>query len=260
MNLLPAIDLRRGKCVRLRMGNPDAETVFGDDPAAMAQHWEELGAEWLHVVNLDGALGESIKVTSDVPVNVKALKGIRQASTVPLQFGGGIRTLDDVGYILDLGVNRVILGTVAVKDPGLVSNAIHRFGSDRIVVGLDARGGKVATHGWQEQSELTAITVGQRMKDLGVSLVVYTDIGRDAMLTGVNLAETAGLVQETGLQVIASGGVSSLDDIQALLDLDQPNIVGVISGQALYTGRLELQAALALIRKFQSRRNTDQGD
>lgn len=259
MILFPAIDLRRGKCVRLRMGDPDAETVFGDDPPAMAQHWVQLGATWLHIVNLDGALGEAIGATKAWPVNVRVLQEIRQAVTVSLQFGGGIRTLDDIRFVLDLGVDRVILGTVAVQDPALVAKAIQQFGTARIVVGLDARGGKVATHGWQEQSGLSAITVGQRMRDMGVSLVVYTDIGRDAMLTGVNLAETARLAQETGLKVIASGGVASLRDIQALLDLAQPNIVGVISGQALYTGRLDLAAALALIRDAQAVQDTGEG-
>ncbi len=259
MILFPAIDLRRGKCVRLRMGDPDAETVFGDDPPAMAQHWVQLGAAWLHIVNLDGALGEAIGATTAWPVNVRVLQEIRQAVTVSLQFGGGIRTLDDIRFVLDLGVDRVILGTVAVQDPDLVAKAIQQFGTARIVVGLDARGGKVATHGWQEQSGLSAITVGQRMRDMGVSLVVYTDIGRDAMLTGVNLAETARLAQETGLKVIASGGVASLQDIQALLDLAQPNIVGVISGQALYTGRLDLAAALALIRDAQAEQDNGEG-
>ncbi len=259
MILFPAIDLRRGQCVRLRMGDPDAETVFGDDPAAMAQHWVQLGAAWLHIVNLDGALGEGIRTDAKVPVNVQALQAIRQAVPVSLQFGGGIRTLDDVRFILDLGVERTILGTVAVQKPSLVAEAIRQFGTERIVVGLDARNGNVATHGWQEQSGLSAITVGQRMRDMGVSLVVYTDIGRDAMLTGVNLEETVQLAQETGLQVIASGGVASLGDIQALLDLGVPRIAGVISGQALYTGRLDLQTALALIRDARAVQGKTQG-
>ncbi len=257
MILLPAIDLRRGRCVRLRMGNPEEETVFGDDPAAMAQHWVHLGAEWLHIVNLDGALGEVLGTTTEPPINVRALRNIRQTVRVPLQFGGGIRTLDDIRSLLDLGVERVILGTVAVQNPALVATAIRQFGTEHIVIGLDARDGRIATHGWREQSELTAITVGQRMYDMGVTLVVYTDISRDAMLTGVNLVETARLAQETGLQVIASGGVASLRDIQALLDLAETNIVGVISGQALYTGKLDLQAALALIQDVQLRQDED---
>lgn len=246
MIVFPAIDLRRGRCVRLRQGDPNAETVYGDDPARMAVHWARMGTTWLHVVNLDGALGEGLGADADRPVNVQALQAIRQAVDVSIQFGGGIRTLDDMQFILDLGVNRVILGTIAVRQPALVGEAIARFGADRIVVGLDARRGRVATHGWQEQSQLTAIEIGHRMRDLGAELVVYTDIGRDAMLTGVNAVETAELARETGLQVIASGGVSGLDDIQALLDLGESRLEGVITGQALYTGALDLKVALVL--------------
>ena len=245
MIVFPAIDLRNGACVRLRQGDPDAETVFSQEPAAMARHWVDQGAEWLHVVNLDGALGQVVGEATEVPVNVRAFADIRRAVDVPVQFGGGIRSVDDVGYILDLGATRVILGTVAVREPNVVQDAILKFGADRVVAGLDARGGMVATHGWQEQTDLSALEVARRMKDMGVELMVYTDIARDAMLTGVNLRETADLARGSGLNVIASGGIGSLADVQALLELEEPGIIGFISGQALYTGALKLPEAIA---------------
>lgn len=246
MIIYPAIDLRRGQCVRLRQGDPDAETVFGHDPAEMARHWAELGAQWLHIVNLDGALGDDSR-PEDLPVNVRAIQAIRQAVELPIQFGGGIRTLDDIDYMLNLGVNRVILGTVAVSDPALLQQAINQFGPVRVVVGLDTREGKVATHGWQEQSQLAASEVGLRMRKLGVELAIHTDIGQDAMMTGVNLEESADLAAKSGLEVIASGGVAGLGDIKRLLMFRDKGIVGAITGQALYTGALELPAALELV-------------
>lgn len=242
MIVFPAIDLRRGRCVRLRQGDPDAETVFGDDPAAMARRWAAVGATWLHVVNLDGALGDAAQAA----VNLRALQAIRAAVEIPLQFGGGIRSLDDVRAALELGADRVILGTVAVRQPALLGQAVAQFGAHRIVAGLDTRAGRVATHGWQEQSDLTAAEIGNRLRDLGVEWVVHTDIGRDAMLTGVNAAESAQLAADTGLKVIASGGVAGMQDIRALLALEDPGVVGVITGQALYTGALDLGEALAL--------------
>ena len=246
MIVFPAIDLRNGACVRLRQGDPNAETVFSQEPSAMARHWVEEGAEWLHVVNLDGALGQVVGEAAEMPVNVRAFSDIRQVVDVPVQFGGGIRSLDDVRYILDLGATRVILGTVAVREPDVVKEAVLEFGADRVVAGLDARGGMVATHGWQEQTDLSAVEVARRMRDLGVELIVYTDIARDAMLTGVNLRETADLARESGLSVIASGGIGSLADVQALADLKEPGIIGFISGQALYTGALKLPEAIAV--------------
>ena len=246
MIIYPAIDLRRGKCVRLRQGDPNAETIFGHDPVEMALHWASLGAQWLHIVNLDGALGDEIR-DADVPVNVKAVKAIREAVELPVQFGGGIRTLEDIRFLLEAGVNRVILGTVAVKEPALLKQAVSEFGASRVVVGLDTRGGMVATHGWQEQSQLTALDVGVRIRDLGVKLAIHTDIGRDAMMTGVSWKESAALASHTEMQVIASGGVSGLGDIEQLLEFRNRGIVGVITGQALYTGALDLPAALELV-------------
>ena len=246
MIIYPAIDLRRGKCVRLRQGDPGAETVFGHDPAEMARHWAALGAQWLHVVNLDGALGDEVQVEG-VPVNVQAVKAIREAVDLPIQFGGGIRTLADIEFLLEAGVSRAILGTVAVRDPDLLQQAVTQFGASGVVVGLDTRAGMVAIHGWQEQSQLTAIDVGRRMQDLGVELAIHTDIGQDAMMTGVSLEESAELARQTKLQVIASGGVSGIEDIERVRAYRDQGIVGVITGQALYTGALDLRAALALV-------------
>lgn len=273
MILFPAIDLREGRCVRLRQGDPSAETVFGEDPAAMARHWSEQGAEWLHVVNLDGALGakrghisalrrpHSIRVvhtskgslasSEDKPgdslqVNLRRLRAIRRAVDIPIQFGGGLRTLDDIELALGLGADRVILGTVAVEKPQLVAEAMQRWGTERIMVGIDAREGKVATHGWKQTSEMDAVEVGHRVHALGVRRVVFTDIARDGMLSGVNLELTKRLGDVTGLKVIASGGVASIDDIRRLKAHEHYNIEGVIVGQAIYTSNLDLREAIEL--------------
>lgn len=245
MIVYPAIDLRRGKCVRLRQGDPAAETVFGNDPRAMARHWADQGAEWLHVVNLDGALGEGAHA-AELPLNVQVALDIKQEVDLPVQFGGGIRTAADVGFLLGQGMDRVILGTVAVQDPEMLGQAVAEYGAERIVAGLDTREGQVATHGWQEQSQLTGVEVGLRMREMGVTLSVHTDISQDAMMTGVNASQSAALARDTGLKVIASGGVAGLDDIRRLLPLQRDGIVGVITGQALYTGALDLRAAIRL--------------
>jgi phosphoribosylformimino-5-aminoimidazole carboxamide ribotide isomerase len=260
--IYPAIDLRRGQVVRLRQGDPAAQTTYGDDPAMMARRWAAEGTAWLHVVNLDGALARSAEESplsiigqdSSLPVvaqndtdggglslNLRRLMEIRAAVALPIQFGGGLRTLDDIALGLELGATRVVLGTVAVRQPELVEEAVARFGADRIVVGIDARDGLVATHGWRETSALTALTVARRMADLGVPRIVYTDITRDGTLTGVNLAATAALARESGLKVIASGGVASLADIRALAARQADGIEGVIVGQALYTGAIDLK-------------------
>lgn len=273
MIIFPAIDLRRGRCVRLRQGDPDAETVFGEDPAAMARHWANQGAEWLHVVNLDGALGADfdqiesvnptpkllIQLSSDsppkpphlaaiekLPINLQRLYEISQAVDLPIQFGGGLRTLDDIELALKLGATRVVLGTVAIEDPDIVSSAIKRWGADKIVVGLDARNGIVATHGWQKASSVTAIDLGHHMRALGVERVVYTDIARDGLLSGVNVEETSRLGDTTDLHVIASGGVHNITDIERLKAHEHYNIEGVVVGQALYTENLDLAEAIAL--------------
>jgi phosphoribosylformimino-5-aminoimidazole carboxamide ribotide isomerase len=273
MIIYPAIDLRRGRCVRLRQGDPNAETVFGDDPAAMARFWVSQGAQWLHVVNLDGALGATQnqlnalhrpqniliqhpgmtspetpaeELRREMPINLQRLREIRAAVSAPIQFGGGLRTLEDIQLALELGADRVVLGTVAVADPTMVTEALRRWGADRIVIGIDAREGKVATHGWQETSTVDAVELGHRMAALGVERVVYTDISRDGMLSGVNAGATVRFGDVTGLKVIASGGVAGLSDIEVLKAHEHYNVEGVIVGQAVYTGQLILSEAIRL--------------
>ncbi len=250
--LFPAIDLRRGRCVRLRQGDPHAETAYSDDPAAVARTWADQGASWLHVVNLDGAFGEAHEADAALPINLQQLQAIRQAVNIPIQFGGGIRTLEDMALALELGATRIVLGTIAVQNPDLVRQALARFGPERVVVGIDARDGFVATHGWLSQSQVRAEDLARAMAQVGVQRVVYTDIHRDGMLSGVDVAGSVALAQASGLQVIASGGVGSLDDIRALAAHAQDGIQGVIVGQALYTGRFTLAQALAVVHQAQS--------
>jgi phosphoribosylformimino-5-aminoimidazole carboxamide ribotide isomerase len=257
MIIYPAIDLRQGRCVRLRQGDPNAETVFGDDPAVMARHWVSQGAEWLHIVNLDGALGATQAQLDrlhqkkgpggqTLSLNLQRLLEIRRSVEVPIQFGGGLRTAEDIRLALELGVDRVILGTIAVEKPRLVADAVEQWGAERVAVGIDARDGKVATHGWQETSRIDAVDLGHQVHALGIRRVVYTDIGRDGMLTGVNVEATARLGDVTGLSVIASGGVAGMQDVELLKAHEHFNIGGVIVGQALYTGNLDLRKAIAL--------------
>ncbi len=254
LTIFPAIDLRQGLVVRLRQGDAAAQTVYGDNPAAVAEQWAKQGARWLHVVNLDGALSPSPSLplararergSGGEDLNLRRLAEIRAAVDIPIQFGGGMRTVDDAATALRLGATRVVLGTVAVRKPQVVADAIARFGAARIVVGIDARDGWVATHGWLETSALDALTVARRMADLGVLRIVFTDIARDGMLTGVNVAATAALARASGLRVIASGGVASLADIRALAAHVFDGIEGVIVGQALYTGAVDLAEAIA---------------
>ena len=244
MLIFPAIDLRRGRCVRLRQGDPAEETVFSDDPVAMARHWVQAGAAWLHIVNLDGAFGDQ---GSQSP-NLQRLAEIRQAVAVPIQFGGGLRTRDDIEQVLALGATRVVLGTALIEQPQMLAEVLARLGPERIVAGLDARDGKLATHGWQSATALDAFQVGLALRQAGVVRAVYTDIGRDGMLAGVDVQGTASLAQRSGLQVIASGGVRDLDDIRRLVQLAAPGVEGVIVGQALYSGQFDLASALAATR------------
>lgn len=241
MIIFPAIDLRGGRCVRLRQGDPQAETVFGGDPAAIAERWAAGGAAWLHIVNLDGALENEAASA----VNLREVRSILQRVQVPVQFGGGLRTLEDVERVLALGVSRVILGTAAVRSRSLVSSALARFGSQRIVAGIDARDGRVAIRGWRETTRLQAASLDRQLRELGVERAVYTDISRDGMLSGPNLAEVAGLANATGLRVIASGGIGRLEDLRALAALGAL-VEGAIVGRALYTGAINLRAALDL--------------
>ena len=217
--IYPAIDLRGGQVVRLPQGDPAAQTTYGDDPSAAARQWAGAGAEWLHVVNLDGAFeGEASAVSADLvrprrfplfPSTYSGSPRSRAAVALPIQFGGGMRTLADVASALELGATRIVLGTVAVREPEIVGEAVRQFGSDRIVAGVDAHNGRVATHSSHETSALDALTVALRMRDLGIRRIVYTDIARDGTLSGVNVPATAALARGSGLKVIASGGVAS---------------------------------------------------
>ena len=242
MIVYPAIDLRHGRCVRLVQGDPRAETVVGDDPAAVARRWVGLGAAWLHVVNLDGAFGE------EGSANAAALHDILAAVEAQIQFGGGLRSMADIEAALALGVARVVVGTAAIADPDLLHRALGRFGSERVAVGIDARDGIVATHGWQQSSGVTALDLARRMKALGVTRAVYTDIGRDGTLTGVNAAACAALAQTSGLAVIASGGVATLDDIRRVKAVEAGGVEGAVVGKALYAGQVDLAEALEIAR------------
>lgn len=232
----PAIDLRNGKVVRLKFGDPNQQTDYGNDPAAAGQRWLDDGASWLHVVNLDGAFGEKSSA------NWAALESIANLNA-QVQFGGGIRAIDDIERAIKAGANRVILGTVAVEQPELVPDAIKQFGADAIVVGIDARDGEVKTRGWVEGGGMSPLDLAQRMADVGVQTIIHTDISRDGVLTGVNAEKSAGIAQATGLNVIGSGGVASLDDIQRCID---QKLAGVITGRAIYEGELNLKEAIDL--------------
>ena len=243
MIIYPAIDLRQGRCVRLQQGLKDTETVYGDDPAQVARRWAAEGAAWLHVVNLDGAFGDQASAGAELPPNLAALRAIAQATPLPVQFGGGMRSWGAIAQAFELGASRVILGTAALEDPALLARALAEFGSDRVAVGIDAKGGLVVTHGWEQTSAVPAVELGRRMAALGVARVVYTDVARDGMLTGVNVAATAELARATGLRVIASGGVSGVDDVRRLAQTEA-DIEGVIIGKALYTGAVSLREAI----------------
>ncbi len=238
MILYPAIDLKDGVCVRLQRGEMDRATVFNDDPGAQAKQFADAGCAWIHVVDLNGAF-------EGKPVNAAAVEAILANVDIPVQLGGGIRSLDIAADWLARGVRRIVLGTAAVKDPAMVVEACRRW-PDRVAVGIDARGGFVAVEGWAEQSTLSASELAKRFEDAGVAAIVYTDIDRDGMMKGVNVEATAALAAETAIPVIASGGIASLDDLRALRA--RGNIAGAISGRALYDGRLDIGAALAELR------------
>lgn len=239
MLIIPAIDLRGGRCVRLLQGRRDQETVYSDDPAEMARRWQDEGAQYLHLVDLDGAFeGESRNLT--------AVRRILEVLDVPAELGGGIRDVGAVSRLLALGLDRVILGTVAVSNPEVVAQAIDRFGGERIVVGIDARDGRVAVKGWEEVSEMPAVELALRMKGVGVERVVYTDVSRDGMMTGPNADATKRLAMESGLKVIASGGVSCVEDIRRVAMLEPFGVEGIIVGKALYEGTVDLREALRM--------------
>lgn len=238
MTIFPAIDLRGGKCVRLFKGDFDQETIFSDQPAEVAQQWQAQGAQFLHLVDLDGARAGHSE-------NLATVREILAAVTIPVELGGGIRTLENIDEVLALGVRRVILGSVAVRDPELVAAACAKYG-DRIVVGIDAKDGIVAVDGWGVSGDVDVITLAKRMKQAGVRTIIYTDISRDGTLAGVNVEATAKLTRESGVHVVASGGVRDVRDIEALKPYEKDGIEGVIVGKSIYTGSLSLPEALAI--------------
>ena len=234
MILLPAIDLKDGKCVRLRKGDFNEKTVYSDEPWEIAKGFEEAGAEIIHLVDLDGALvGHS--------VNADVIKKITSSVNIPCELGGGIRSIEAIEAAVNLGVSRVILGTIAVSDPDFVTKAVEMFGHEKIVVGIDAKEGMVATHGWDTVSNVTSVDLALDMKKRGVRTIIYTDIARDGMLSGPNVEQTLKLKTETGMTVIASGGVSCLDD---LIKLNESGIDGSIIGKAIYENKIDLKEAV----------------
>jgi len=241
MIVIPAIDLKEGRCVRLEQGLMDKDTVYHDDPAAQALIWQEQGGELLHIVDLDGAF-------AGVPRNKAAIEAIVAALDIPTELGGGIRDLATVEAYLQLGVGRVILGTVAKENPALVKEACRLF-PGQIVVGIDANSGFVAVRGWADVTEKKATEMAKEMEGFGVEAIIYTDIARDGMMQGPNLDATRQLAESINIPVIASGGVSSLQDIENLLAIEEAGIAGVITGKAIYSGALDLRQAVALTKR-----------
>ena len=239
MLLIPAIDLKDGQCVRLKQGDMAQATTFGEDPTAMAQHWLDQGARRLHLVDLNGAF-------AGVPKNFSAIRSIlkRVGDDIPVQLGGGIRDLDTIERYVDAGLRYVIIGTAAVKNPGFLKDACSAFGG-HIIVGLDAKDGKVATDGWSKLTGHEVVDLARKFEDLGVEAIIYTDIGRDGMLTGINVDATVRLAQALSIPVIASGGLAGISDIEQLCAVEDEGITGVICGRAIYTGDLDFTAAQA---------------
>lgn len=238
MILFPAIDLKDGRCVRLKRGEMETATVFNDDPAAQARAFADAGFRWLHCVDLNGAF-------EGWSVNADAIRAIRTSITLPIELGGGIRDMKAIEAWLDAGITRVILGTVAMTNPALVKEAARAF-PGRIVVGADAKNGRIATQGWADTTDMTPTELGKRFEDVGVAAILYTDVDRDGLLGGVNVGATVALAKSVSIPVIASGGVSGMSDIEALVAANEPNIEGVVIGRALYDGRIDPKAALAL--------------
>ena len=242
MILYPAIDIRGGRCVRLVEGDFARETAFADDPAIPARRWAEAGAEWLHVVDLDGAV-------AGAPVNLETVRRIRSAVDIPIQLGGGLRSLNDLETVYALGIDRAILGTAALRDPELATTAVARW-VDRIAIALDARDGLLATDGWLGQSDARAIDIARSLAEAGARHFIYTDISRDGTLTGPNLDSLRELVSAVDAGVIASGGIASLDDLRAAAET---GAAGAIVGRALYDGRIDLREAIEVVRPIEAR-------
>jgi phosphoribosylformimino-5-aminoimidazole carboxamide ribotide isomerase len=239
--IYPAIDLRAARVVRLREGDPAQMTAYSDDPTETARRWLEQGALWLHVVNLDGAFGEADEVNRSA---LQAIVRVAQEFDAAVQFGGGLRSLEQIESVLRLGVQRVVLGTIAVEHPEMVGETVERFGADRIAVGIDARQGLVRIRGWRQDSQIQARDLARQMRELGLSTVIFTDISRDGQAVGLNIDATRKLAEASGLDVIASGGVHTLDDVRAAR---AAGLAGVIIGRALYEGTLNLKAAGELV-------------
>jgi phosphoribosylformimino-5-aminoimidazole carboxamide ribotide isomerase len=239
--LFPAIDLKDGRCVRLRQGDMAQATVFSDDPAAQARSFEAQGFDWLHIVDLNGAFAGR-------PINKDAIDSILKSVSIPIQLGGGIRDMATIEACLGAGVSRVILGTAAVTNPELVKMACRRF-PGRVAVAIDARAGRVAVKGWDETANITATELAQRLSDAGIAAIIYTDIDRDGLLKGINVDSTLALARTVKLPVIASGGLASLADIERLLEPECTILEGAVIGRALYDGRLDAKAALRLVRE-----------
>lgn len=240
MIVIPAIDLKDGKCVRLLQGRKEEVTVYSDDPVSMAEHWAGLGAKLMHIVDLDGAFTGEQK-------NFEVIKAIRKAIDIPVQLGGGIRDIGRIEKLIDLGIDRTIIGTSAAKEPDMIKQACKRF-PGKVLVGIDAKEGKVAIKGWEEVTELDSITFAKKMQDYGSAGIIYTDIARDGMMTGPNVEAMARMVDELQIPVIASGGVSSIDDIESLMKIK--DLWGVITGKALYSGTLSLKVAIETTKSF----------
>ncbi len=239
MQIYPAVDIKNGKCVRLKQGNFDAVTVYEQNPVIAAKKWIEKGATYLHIVDLDGA-------KEGISENEQIIAEIAKLSDVPVQTGGGVRSLKDIERKLQKGVSRVILGTVAVRQPELVKQAVEKFGSDKIVVGIDAKEGYVAIAGWEEISNVSALDLCLKMKEYGVKTIIYTDIAKDGMMSGINLEATKELIEKTGMHIIASGGISNMTDLE---NVQKINAHGVIIGKALYQQALDLEQ---VIKKFEA--------
>ncbi len=239
MLIIPAVDIKGGRCVRLLQGREEDETVFSNDPSRMALKWEEEGAELLHVIDLDGAFRKT-------PQNIEAIQKIVDRVKAPVQLGGGIRDIDTIKMYLDMGISRVILGTEALRNPDLVYEALRLF-PGQIIVGIDARDGFVAIEGWTETTKIRSVDLARRFEGCGLAAIIFTDIHRDGMQTGTNIKETERLAESVSIPIIASGGVSNIDDIKQLLSLKSSGVIGVIVGRALYSGTLNLKESLKLV-------------
>jgi phosphoribosylformimino-5-aminoimidazole carboxamide ribotide isomerase len=240
MLIIPAIDLKEGKCVRLEQGLMDKATVYSDDPAATAKHWEAEGAELLHVVDLDGAFAGK-------PKNLDAIKAVRNAVQMSIEVGGGIRDIATINTLVSLGIDRIILGTAAIENPSFVREACGKY-PGRIIVGIDAKDGMVAIKGWAEATRVRAVDLAKQMQEFGVIAVIYTDIRRDGMLSGPNLEATKALAESLHIPVIASGGVHTMKDIRGLMTIRSSGVSGVITGKAIYSGSLDLKEAITFVK------------